>query len=216
MKKLQEEWARRLNGIQWKLLVKYWFGILPGRRRVELWYCFWETMDQQMMIQEPPHFLLKKSWPREKWIEIQSSNLSSGETHTHTREFTRIFGSVPRHCPTEKNSSFFHYSEHFPKPHNLRDKLTLELLTSLTLPAWENSLSEFSKRDHIPQAVDQMLLGNTENKASLSFPFILGNHQWSREVADRSVTCWMKEKRERQQFLLFPEDDLYLLHVRGI
>lgn len=130
MKKLQEEWARRLNGIQWKLLVKDWFDILPGRRPVELWYCFWETMDQQMMIQEPPHFLLKKSWPREKWIEIQSSNLSSGETHT--REFTRIFGSVPRHCPPEKTAPFFttqNWDTHFPKPHILRDKLKLELLT---------------------------------------------------------------------------------------
>lgn len=30
--------------------------------------------------------------------------------------------------------------------------------------------SEFNHRSHIPLAVDQMLLGNAENKSSLSFP----------------------------------------------
>ena len=31
MKQLQDEWAKRLNGKQWQLLVKDWFGILPRR-----------------------------------------------------------------------------------------------------------------------------------------------------------------------------------------
>lgn len=65
MKKLQEAWAKRLNGKQWKLLVKDWSGVLPRRQGCSYDTAF-EKLDQQMRIWEPPHFLLKKSRPKEK------------------------------------------------------------------------------------------------------------------------------------------------------
>lgn len=45
----------------------------------------------------------------------------------------------------------------------------------LTLLARENPL--FSNRVHIPQAVDQMCLGNAENKKVFPPPLLPGNHQ---------------------------------------
>lgn len=80
MKKLQEEWAKRLNGKQWKLLVKGWFGVLPRR-----WGWSYDTDFEKLWINRwrfVSHFLLKRSTPEEKLIEIQSSDLSSGKTHT--------------------------------------------------------------------------------------------------------------------------------------
>lgn len=120
------------------------------------------------------------------------------------REFTRIFGSVPRHCPTEKAAPFFttrNRDAHFPKTQILRDELKLELLMWLTLLAQENSLSELSNRDNIPQAEDQMLLGNTENKASLSFPFT--SWELPNEAEKRQTDPWhvgWRKKNEKDRY----------------
>lgn len=108
--------------------------------------------------------------------------------HTHTREFTRIFGSSPRCCPTLKNSSFFHHSElrcTFPKPHILRDKSKLDLLTSLTLLAWDNILSVQQQRPHPSGCRSNGSQATPRIKQVFSSLSVLGNHQ-------------MKQKRAKQ------------------
>lgn len=109
-------------------------------------------------------------------------------------------GSIPRHCLTAETaplSTTQKKDAHLPKPHILRDTMKIELLTLLTLLAWENPPSEFSNRVHIPQAVDQMLLGNAENKASLSFPS--ASWEWLNEVEKKGMDPWHTGWRKKEQ-----------------
>lgn len=180
--------------------------------KVEWWYSFWKPWITWWQLGS--HLPFCSGNPDQKRNELRyRAQIFLQERHPGGNSAGCLAASpdtAPQknQCPLAVLRTRMHIS-----PNPISSGTWWRLLALLTLSAWENPLPASSNRVHIPQAVDQMLQGNADNKASLSFP----SASW--ESSNRAEKKgWIHDRRgggeKTKPFLLFSGDDLQLLHER--